>query len=192
MLLGLPRWLPLLLERRAKVWRLLCLLARPIVALVTVNAVLLVTHLPPVVDGFRRSQLGSFTIDVAWLLAGVIMWWPVLAPRPEAGRLSEPWKIGYLFLTTIVPTVPAGFFVFSEFPIYALYELAPRVGGIAAGTDQQAAGLLMKAGDPIIWLAMLAVFVRWSYREAKVDDIDRAAHRAAASRNSAAARKRAE
>jgi len=180
MLLGLPRWLPLVLERRPKVWRVLCLFARPVIALVTVNAVLLVTHLPPVVDGFRRSQLGSFTIDLAWLLAGLIMWWPVFAPRPEAGRLSEPWKIGYLFLTTIVPTVPAGFFVFSDFPIYALYELAPRVQGIAAGADQQAAGLLMKAGDPIIWLAMLAVFVRWSAREAKVDERDLAEHRRAA------------
>jgi putative membrane protein len=179
-LLGLPRWLPLVLERRPVLWRVLRMLARPIVALLIVDAVLLVSHLPPVVDGFRRSQFGSFTIDLVWLLAGLIMWWPVMAPRPETGRLSEPWKIGYLFITTIVPTVPAAFFAFSNFPIYALYELAPRVGGIASGADQQAAGLLMKAGDPIVWLAMLMVFIRWSMREAEVDKLELAEHRRAA------------
>jgi putative membrane protein len=180
-LLGLPRWLPLVLEHRPALWRVLRLLARPIVALVIVDAVLVVSHLPAVVDGFRRSQFGSFTIDVVWLLAGLIMWWPVLAPRPETGRLSEPWKIGYLFITTIIPTVPAAFFAFADFPIYALYELAPRVGGIASGADQQAAGLLMKAGDPIVWLAMLVVFVRWSKREADLDRLELAEHRRAAS-----------
>ena len=56
--------------------------------------------------------------------------------------------------------------VFSDYPLYATYELAPRVAGIAAGSDQQTAGLIMKAGaDPLLWIAMAIVFFRWQRAE---------------------------
>ena len=125
--------------------RLLRVLARPVVALLITDAILLASHLPPVVDGFRRTQFGSFTVDLAWLVGGLVMWWPVLAPNPAISRVSYPWKIGYLFLSTLVPIVPAAFLTYADYPLYALYELAPRINEISAITDQQAAGLIMKA-----------------------------------------------
>ena len=46
--------------------------------------------------------------------------------------------------------------------LYSVYELAPRFHGLAAGTDQQIAGLVMKLGGiPIIWGTMLAICVKW-------------------------------
>jgi len=150
-------------------------------ALVVTDAVLLVSHLPPVVDGFRRTQWGSFAVDLAWLVGGLVMWWPVLAPNPSVSRVSYPWKIGYLFLCTLVPIVPAAFLTYADYPLYALYELAPRVNDIAAISDQQAAGLIMKAvADPIIWLAMAIVFFRWQRVEEATDRAERDARRALA------------
>jgi cytochrome c oxidase assembly factor CtaG len=181
LLLGVPAWLPLSVPAESRSGRLLRLLARPVVALLITDAILLGSHLPPVVDGFRRTQFGSFTIDLAWLAGGLIMWWPVLAPNPAISRVSYPWKIGYLFLSTIVPIVPAAFLTYSDYPVYALYELAPRVNGISAITDQQAAGLLMKAvADPIIWLAMAIVFFRWQRAEEAADRAEREARADAA------------
>ena len=73
-----------------------------------------------------------------------------------------------------VPIVPAAFLTYADYPLYALYELAPRVNGIAAITDQQAAGLIMKAvADPIIWLAMAVVFFRWQRVEEAADRAER-------------------
>ena len=174
LLLGVPGWLPLSARPDSRAGRLLRLLARPIVALLITDAILLASHLPPVVDGFRRTQFGSFTVDLAWLIGGLVMWWPVLAPNPTISRVSYPWKIGYLFLSTLVPIVPAAFMTYADFPLYSLYELAPRVNGIAAITDQQAAGLIMKAvADPIIWLAMAVVFFRWQRVEEAADLAER-------------------
>jgi putative membrane protein len=174
LLLGVPAWLPLAVREESVAGRLLRGLARPIVALAVTDTILLVSHTPLVIDGLRRTQAGSFLIDMAWLVGGLVMWWPILAPNPAISRVSYPWKIGYLFFATVVPTVPAAFLTFADYPVYALYELAPRVHGIPAGVDQQVAGLLMKAvADPILWLAMGILFFRWNRAEAAADRAER-------------------
>ena len=175
LLLGVPAWLPLSVPADSAFGRLIRLFARPVAALALTDAILLASHLPPVVDGFRRTQSGSFVIDLLWLVGGLVMWWPVLAPNPSISRVSYPWKIGYLFLSTLVPIVPAAFLTYADYPLYSLYELAPRVFGISAATDQQVAGLIMKAvADPIIWLAMAIVFFRWHHVEEAADRAERA------------------
>jgi cytochrome c oxidase assembly factor CtaG len=144
-------------------------LAGPLPGLLLFNGVLLVTHVPTLTDALMASQAGSFLIDAAWFLSGLALWWPVVAPAPY-GRISEPARMGYLFAATILPTAPAAFLTFAEYPVYRLYELAPRVGEIAARSDQQLAGLLMKAiADPIMWLSMGILFFRWSAREREAD-----------------------
>ncbi len=179
LLLGVPDWLPLATREGSIARRILRVLALPVVALIVTDSILLASHVPAVVDGLRRTQAGSFLIDMAWLAGGLVMWWPILAPNPAISRVSPPWQIGYLFLATVVPTVPAAFLTFADFPVYALYELAPRVHGIPAGADQQVAGLLMKAvADPILWLAMGILFFRWSRREAATDREERSRRRA--------------
>ena len=180
LLLGVPTWLPLSAPAASRVGKALRLFARPVVALAVTDAILLASHLPPVVDGFRRTQWGSFAIDLCWLIGGLVMWWPVLAPNPSVSRVSYPWKIGYLFLSTLVPIVPAAFLTYADYPLYSLYELAPRVFDISAATDQQVAGLIMKAvADPIIWLAMAVVFFRWQHVEQAADRAEREQRRAA-------------
>jgi putative membrane protein len=149
--------------------------AHPLLALAVFNVVLLGSHVPGVVDALMPSQLGSFVFDMTWLAAGLALWWPVVAP-PGLSRMSEPVKMGYLFGATINPTDPAAFLTFADYPIYGLYELAPRVMGIGAQVDLQAAGLLMKVGgDPIFLIAIAVVFFRWSAAERRADESERLA-----------------
>ena len=151
----------------------LALLARPGVGLFGYTAIMAVTHVPRVTDFLMATQLGSLAIDLAWIAGAFLLWWPVLAP-PAYVRMSPPLRIGYLFLASIPQTIPAAFMVFADYPLYGLYELAPRAG-LSAGTDQQAAGLIMKAGaDPLIWLAMAIVFFRWQRAETDRERRDQA------------------
>jgi putative membrane protein len=144
-------------------------MAGPLPGLLLFNSVLLVTHVPALTDALMASQAGSFLVDAAWFVSGLALWWPVVAPAPY-GRISEPVKMGYLFAATILPTAPAAFLTFAEYPVYRLYELAPRVGEISARSDQQLAGLLMKAiADPIMWASMGLLFARWSARERRAE-----------------------
>jgi putative membrane protein len=163
LLLGIPEEM----QRRAAASRgwgpALRFLARPLVGLALFNAILLGTHVPDVVDTLMRAQLGAFAVDLGWLLGGLALWWPVMAPTPEVGRLSRPLKMVYLFAATLPPILPASFLTFSDYPLYGVYELAPRVFDFPAQSDQQVAGLTMKIiGDLPLWLAFGVVFFRWA------------------------------
>jgi putative membrane protein len=141
--------------------------ARPWLALTVFNAMLLTTHVPAVVDGAMGSQLGAMLIDLGWLVGGLFLWWPVMGPTPAVVRLSRPLKLGYLFLSTLVPIIPSAFLTFADYPLYATYELAPRVWPIlTAQQDQQVAGLLMKiVGDLPIWFGFGVIFFRWAKQD---------------------------
>jgi putative membrane protein len=94
------------------------------------------------------------------------MWWPVIAPVPELARLSEPGKMIYLFLQSVIPTVPASFLTFASTPIYSVYEGFPRLWGMDVVTDLRVSGLIMKLGGGLLlWLAIAIIFFRWSARE---------------------------
>jgi putative membrane protein len=159
---GTPRWLLRRMIRPPWARSAAQFLSRPLIAFATFNVVLVATHLPAAVDGLGASQLGSFAMDMAWLGAGLVFWWQVLAPLPELRPLGYPGRIVFVLLNVFIPTVPAAFLTFADYPIYALYELAPPVGGLSAAEDQQLAGLIMKIlGGFIIFGTASVLFFRW-------------------------------
>jgi len=165
LLTGLP---PAMLRSwLARPWRrhLARFVARPLVAFVVFNVVLVATHLPAAVDLLVVSQLGSFAMDMAWLGAGLLFWWQVLGPLPELNPMPYPGRIVFLLANVFIPTVPAAFLTFADYPIYGVYELAPRVTALSAIHDQQLAGLTMKiVGGLWIFGTASVLFFRW-YRD---------------------------
>jgi putative membrane protein len=151
------------LERPRWAWWLR-LAARPWLAMAAFNAIVLLTHVPGVVDTLMVSQPGALLIDLAWLVGGLLLWWPVMAPSPEVVRLQRPMKMAYLFLSTLAPIIPSAFLTFADYPLYATYELAPRIFPVlTARQDQQVAGLLMKlVGDLPVWFGFGVIFFRWA------------------------------
>jgi putative membrane protein len=175
LLLGMPPWLLRRLLRApgdpaqppGPVLRLAQMATFPWVAFLQFNLVLVVTQLPIVVDALKITQAGSFALDMTWLVSSIIMWVPLLRPLPELGGLGDPMRLVYLFGLSILPTVPASFLTFARFPLYKLYELAPRVfTTLDPVVDQQLAGLGMKiAGGAFTWSVMAVLFFRWAASE---------------------------
>ena len=66
------------------------------------TAVVLLTHLPPIVDQLMATQLGSMVIDLLWIFAGCVFWWPVVLDVPHQPRFTYPVKMGYLGVKTLV------------------------------------------------------------------------------------------
>lgn len=164
LLLGVPEWMARRIAGRLRLYRILGRCAKPVVAGVLFNGILILTHSPWAVDNFRASQFGSFGMDLLWLVAGLLVWIPLVSPIPEHRMTSYPGRMAYLFLSLgVIPAVPGGFLTFASFPLYATYELAPRVHGLGATTDQQLAGLVMKLGGiPIVWGTIVVLMYRWS------------------------------
>jgi putative membrane protein len=166
LLLGTPEWMGRRILSRLRLYRVVRWLARPLVAGLIYNGLLLLTHAPWTVDVLRANQLGSVVMDSVWLFMGLLLWLPIISPLPEHTRASYPVKIAYIFLAAgVVPAVPAGFLTFAPFPLYAVFEQAPPI--ISRAVDQQAAGLVMKLGGvPIVWGTMLALMIKWSQEPA--------------------------
>ncbi len=154
------------LLRRSWAFRMARFLTRPLIAFLVFNVVLVATHLPSFVDVVKVTQVGSFAVDMAWLGAGFLFWWQVLGPLPELEPMGYPGRIVFLLANVFIPTVPASFLTFADYPLYAVYELAPRVSGLSATQDQQIAGLTMKiAGGLLIFGTASVLFFRWYLRE---------------------------
>jgi putative membrane protein len=101
----------------------------------------------------------------------MIMWMPVLSPILELPRLSYPGQMLYLFLQSLVPTVPASFLTFGDRPLYHVYTTFARMG-VSALTDQRIAGLLMKiVGGFIIWGVIIVIFFKW-HKVEQADGVD--------------------
>jgi putative membrane protein len=170
LLLGTPEWMARNVTRRLHIEAVTVWFGRSLVATALIyNAILLSTHAPGTVEVLRNSQLGSFAMDAVWMVAGLLLWLPVISPLPE-GRAATSWaKMAYLFVTTsVVAVIPASFLTFTSVPIYGIYELAPRIGSMTALEDQQLAGIIMKiATIPIIWSTIAVLWFRWTAREAQ-------------------------
>ena len=141
--------------------RLLRTMARPLPGLLCYNVLVITTHFPAIVDAAMRTQLGSYALDLTWLVAGLFLWWPIMAPAAFV-YLGMFGMIGYLFGATIIPTIPAMMMVFTDWPLYRLYEQSPRVWvHFTANQDLKLAGLVMKVvGDLPLWIAAIVVFFR--------------------------------
>ncbi len=164
LLLGTPEWVARPIVDRLHLGGALRVVAKPVVAAVTFNLVLIATHAPWTVDTFRAGELGSFALDMLWLASGLVLWTPLVSPLKELVHPSPAVRCIYLFLASgAIPMVPGGILTFSNFPLYATYELAPRVAGISAGADQQSAGIIMKIGNiPIVWGVIFVTFFKWA------------------------------
>jgi putative membrane protein len=162
LLLGLPDWLLRRVLSPAPLRWMVQHLARPFVAFVLFNFVIVITHWPVVVDLMLRHHVMHFVGHAVLFGTATLMWWPVVDPLPEAPGLSHPGKMLYLFLQSIVPTVPASFLTFGSAPLYRFYAEVPRIWGLSVMNDQTIAGLIMKlAGGLILWIVIAVVFFRW-------------------------------
>ena len=139
----------------------------PPVALVVFNGFFSLLHFPGVYDAVLASNVLRVLSTVVLFGTAVLMWWPVLSPLPERPALTPPMQMLYLFVNGLMLLILFALVIFAPAPIYPHYARAPRLlPGLTAQSDQQLAGVLMKAVTIIGYgLPMLRAFRRWVQRE---------------------------
>jgi putative membrane protein len=164
LLKGTPSWLLQLVLR--PLMPVLRVVTRPIVALVAFNGVLALMHSPPVVEAMLSSEPVHFLLHSALLGTATVMWFPVLGPIPGLPKLTPLMSMGYLFLQSLIPTIPASFLTFASEPVFPVYETLPRLWGLSVLDDQLIAGLIMKiGGGAVLWTAIAVIFFKWAFEE---------------------------
>ena len=162
-LLATPAWLVrlLLLEGGAGS-RLVRRMAHPVVAGVVFNALVAITHWSGVVQLSFDSGMFHYSLHLVLFLSALLMWVPVAAPLPEL-RISLPGQMIYLFLMSIIPTIPAAWLTFAEGVVYGHYDDGFQMWGVSVQSDQQVAGLIMKLlGGFYLWGIIILKFIGYS------------------------------
>ena len=89
-------------------------------------------------------------------------------------QINSAAKIGYLFLQSLLPTIPASFLAFGTEPLYSAYVMSDNIFSISVINDQTLAGLILKLGGGIIlWVSILVIWMRWYQDEKTFDDVVR-------------------
>ena len=144
-LLSMPEWLLRLIVGHGRGYKFVRFMSKPAVAGVLFNLTVMITHIPGVVNTSAQIGVLHYSIHFLLVMSALLMWMPVLGPFKEL-HISWPARMGYLFLQSIVPTVPAGWLTFAEGPVYKHYNVPVRVWGLTVANDQQIAGAIMKVG----------------------------------------------
>jgi putative membrane protein len=162
-LCGMPAWMLRYVLKPTGI-KIARAVTKPIVALIIFNTVIAVTHMSQVVDMTTHNEGFHFGMHVLLVGTSFIMWSPVLTPLIELPKLSYPPRMMYLFVQSLLPTVPASFLTFGHTVLYKAYLHAPaRLFGMSALTDQLISGLEMKLlGTAVLWGFIAVYFFRWA------------------------------
>jgi putative membrane protein len=170
LLLGIPGWLLRAVLGHGRLFRVVRVITRPVPAFVIGNSALILLHLPPLIQAQASNPYVHGLMHQYMLVAGLIMWMPVLSPLPELPRLNRLVQMLYLFLHSILPTVPGAFITFSDTPLYDHYKTTPRIWGMTPLDDQQIAGLFMKIGLGVsLWAIITVLFCIWQSDEERAE-----------------------
>lgn len=160
-LLATPEWLLRTLVGNGRTYRVVRFFSRPVIAAVIFNVMVMVLHIPGVVNASTSNGALHFSLHLLVVLTAVLMWMPVVGPFPEL-QMSYGGKMIYLFLQSVVPTIPAAWLTFADGVVYRHYGEQPvRVWGISPIDDQQIAAVIMKIGGGLyLWTIVIFMFFR--------------------------------
>ncbi|MFM8482259.1 MAG: cytochrome c oxidase assembly protein, partial [Actinomycetota bacterium] len=158
--LATPEWFLRILIGDGRVYRAVRFLGHPVRAAFLFNVGVMISHVPGVVNASVSNGPLHYSVHVFLVTTALLMWMPVCGPLPEL-HISPMSKMIYLFLNSVVATVPAGWLTFAEGTVYKQYLTPVRVWGVSVANDQQMAGAVMKLGGSIfLWTIIIVMFVR--------------------------------
>ena len=165
LLAGVPGWMlrPVLTNR---------LIAQPArfftrapIAFVVFNLAIAAWHLPPLYNAAMANHNIHILEHLIFMVAAVLMWWPLLSQVPEFPRLAYPGQMLYSFLMSIPMSIVAVYIAMSDHVLYPAYAAAPRVLPISPLEDQLLGALIMWIpGGIIFYIIMTVVFFKWNAR----------------------------
>lgn len=159
-LIATPPWLLRVLVGDGRLYTGLKFLTKPVIAGVLFNVVVIISHIPMVVNSSLDNGPLHYSLHALVVLLSLLMWMPVVGPFKEL-HMGPLAKCIYLFLQSIIPTLPAAWLTFAEGAVYNEYDIPVRVFGWSVTVDQQLAGGIMKlGGSTFLWTIVVYIFFK--------------------------------
>jgi len=165
MLLATPEWLMRLIIGQGWFKRTIYWWARPAPALLVNAGLVALSHAAFVVNGSVSNGWLHYGVHTMLVFSSFLVWIPICGSLRDL-QVTPPVKMLMLFLTSIIPTIPAAFLTTAETVLYQGYNREPRLLGLDVVYDQQLSGIVMKiiAGF-YLWGIIAVVFFQWSLRD---------------------------
>lgn len=157
LLLGLPYDVVQWATRPAGVDAVLLRLQRPPVAIITVSVLLVGSMTPLFVRAQSDSPTAQGAVAVVMVLAGLILWIPVLGRIPGIPRLKPVVRFAYLVGQAVIPAFLSFIYIFSRHPLYSEFSRSHLAIGLRPLNDQQIAGFVSKLSMLLVLLTVGAV-----------------------------------
>jgi cytochrome c oxidase assembly factor CtaG len=139
-------------------------LTHPVSCLAIFSVVVLATHVPGFYDATLRAPALHEAEHGLYLMAGLLMWWPIVDADPlPRRRLNGFTRLVYTIAAMLPMTLLGAYLDRAPRLVYGAYGLPARSLGISAIVDQQQAGAIMWVlGSTLmiaagLWLAMAAM-----------------------------------
>jgi putative membrane protein len=159
-LMSIPTWMARAIVGDGRAYRVFRFFSSAVVAGVIFNMVVMLLHVPGLVNASTENGPLHYGLHLLVVTTALLMWCPVVGPFEEL-RISHLGKCIYLFLMSVVPTVPAGWLTFAEGTVYKHYNTPVRVWGLSPTDDQQIAGAIMKIfGGMFLWSIVVFLFFK--------------------------------
>ncbi len=169
--LGLPPALLRKLLRRDRVASILRYLTNPFLAGGLFLANMWIWHAPPLYNAALDYQNIHIVQHLMFIGTGILFWWPVVNPVPEASSLGQGGRLLYLFITGFPMMTLALLFLSAQGVLYHHYADVQLLWGMSPLTDQQIAGIVMGVlGELASFAAFSVLFFRFMVSELSEDE----------------------
>jgi putative membrane protein len=140
-------------------------LTRVTTAYLLFNVVLAAWHLPALYNTAMAYHPVHIAQHLMFMVAAVLMWWPLLSPLPELPRVAYPAQMLYSFLLMIPMSIVAIYITMADSSLYPAYAAAPRMWGLSPMEDQLIGGLIMWVPGSLFFIGVMSVvFFKWEQR----------------------------
>ncbi len=165
LLAGVPGWMLRPVLTRPWIAPIARFFTRAPICFVTFNLVLAGWHLPPFYNAAMANHNLHILEHLMFMVAAVLMWWPLLSQLPEFPRLAYPGQMLYSFVMSIPMSIVAIYIAMADHVLYPAYSGAPRVLPLSPLEDQLVGALIMWIpGGIIFMIIMTVVFFKWNAR----------------------------
>jgi cytochrome c oxidase assembly factor CtaG len=157
LLAGLSDELIRRLTRPAGVDAVLVRVLRPPVAVVTVTVLLVGSMAPSLVAAQASSAAARAGLALVVLVAGIILWLPIMGRIPGIARPRPMIRAVYLVAQAIVPVFLSFVFILDPEPLYPAFAHSVDVIRLRPLNDQQVAGFVSKLSFLFVLLSVAGV-----------------------------------
>jgi putative membrane protein len=166
LILATPDWMlrPWMLSRPLR--PVFTLLTKPLMAFLFFTLLFVGAHDPLILDAGCYSAGLRIAVHMLFVVAGLVMWWPVMSPLPELPRLSYPHQILYLFLLLIPMTAVAAPITLGHQVPYTWYAHGLHPLSLTPMEDQVIGGLFLWIVNGFVLICVFSrIFFKWSEQE---------------------------